>query len=169
MDTLLERLSSTQIVAVIAIVVGGIVALAMIWGITKYQLQALTDDTSLKREHQQTEAALKQKIVERGGMPSEASLDELLTPETSAVDEDSEKLNAELAMRFGDLALPTSLIESTMARAMATDPTRKRTIINALDELSEREAQPAAILAAIRPLCHPAGSADEKEPVVVAH
>ena len=57
MDTLLERLSSGQIVAVVSILVGGIVAIVMIVSITKYQFQLLADETALSREKQNAEVA----------------------------------------------------------------------------------------------------------------
>ncbi len=164
MEILLERLSSTQIVAVISVVCGCIVGLAMIVAISKYQFQLLADDTALKRERQQAELALKQKLVERGGKDT-ASLDALLRPEVGMVDEDSEQLNAELAKRFGALDMPGEVIEATLTRTMTLDPARKRTIIGVLDELLDNEAAPAAILAAIRPLCGPATK--EKEPAAV--
>lgn len=65
METLLERLSSGQIVAVISIVVGGIVALAMIVAISKYHFQSLTDDTQIRREKLQGELALRERVLDR--------------------------------------------------------------------------------------------------------
>ena len=59
MDALLERLSSGQIVAVISIITGGIVALAMIVAISKYQFQSLADDSALQHEKQQADLALR--------------------------------------------------------------------------------------------------------------
>jgi hypothetical protein len=44
----------------------------MIIAIVKYQLQALADDTALKREHQQAELALRERILERCGTSEEA-------------------------------------------------------------------------------------------------
>jgi hypothetical protein len=166
MDTLFERLNPGQIVAVVAIVAGCIVALAMIVGITKYQLQALADETALKREQQQADLAIKQKMVERGGKIGEPSLDLLLTPESPPPDKNRERLNAALAKRFGMLNGTGSEIEDTMTRVLALDSERKTMILEVMDELLANDAPPAAILAAIRPLCGSAHGAERKEPAV---
>lgn len=152
MDTLLERLSPPQIVAVISVACGCVVALSMIYAITKYQFQVLADETSLRREKQQAELALRQTLAERGtaGGPS---LDTLLRPEGSGdAGEDAERLNAELGKRFGALQADGEQIEAAFRLAMATDPVRKATILEVMDELGG--SYPAeAVLAAVRPLC----------------
>src|SRR4051794_20796112 len=104
MELLIERLSPPQIVAVISVVCGCTVAITMIVAITKYQFQLLADETALKREKQQAEIAMRQKAFERAAA-SGTSLDALLTPEGIGSDEESEKLNAQLATRFGSLDL----------------------------------------------------------------
>jgi hypothetical protein len=158
-ETLLERLSSGQIVAVISILVGGIVALAMIFAITKYQFQALADETALNREKQQAQITLKQKMIERGanGATAASDLDSLLAldvpPETASV------LDAELATRFGYLEADADRIERTLRRALAADPERKRAIRSVIDELVSNDAPHDAILAAVGALC------DSKQPV----
>ena len=169
MELLLERLSPGQIVAVISVVCGCVVGLAMIVAITKYQFQALADDTALRREKLQANIAYRQKLLERGETPP-ADLDELLKPDREgdgaeeASDED-ENLNAELAKRLGSLDADGREIEETLSRAMAADPARKLTIIQVLDELLGIEAPPAAILAAVRPLC-PTGASTPKPAAV---
>lgn len=153
MDTLLERLSPPQIVAVISVVCGCGVALAMIYAITKYQFQLLADETSLRREKQNAEIALRQKLAERGAADG-PSLDTLLKLEGESADEDDGTvlMNAELAKRFGALDLPGEEIEDALRRAMSADATRKAAIIEVMDTLTD-EVKPAAILAAVRPLC----------------
>ncbi|HEV3439498.1 MAG TPA: hypothetical protein VG122_19190 [Gemmata sp.] len=164
MDTLLERLSSSQIVAVISIVVGGIVAVVMIFSLTKYQLQSLADDTTLKREKQQAELALRTKMLEHG-KTSGASPDALLALDATPPDLDGQ--NAELAKRFGMLEISPDEIERTLARAMALDASRKQTIINVIDELLECEADHEPILAAVRGLCSSPVPRDKEVPVSV--
>src|SRR5262245_66586978 len=100
MDALLERLSSAQIVAVISILVGGIVALAMIIAISKFQYQLLADETSLKRDKQQAELALRERLVERAASGG-ASIESLLSPHL--VPAHAGATNKELAHRFGVL------------------------------------------------------------------
>ncbi|MBA4064975.1 MAG: hypothetical protein C0501_14940 [Isosphaera sp.] len=158
MDYLLDRLAPSHIVAVISVVCGCTVALAMIVAITKYQFQSLADDTTLRREKQQAELELKQKLAARG--VASPSLDTLLKPDGPAVEEDDGTvlMNAELAKRFGALDLPADEIEDALRRAMAADATRKAAIIEIMDTLVD-EVKPAAILAAVRPLCGgPAGA-----------
>jgi hypothetical protein len=160
MEMLLERLSPGQIVAVISVVCGCVVGLAMIVAITKYQFQALADYTALKREKLLANIAYRKELLERGQTPP-ASLDELLTPDAEEEEEEDEEegeygeaqLDAELAKRFGMLDLSSSDIEATLARAMAVEPARKSAIIGVMDELLENDAAHAAILAAVRPLC----------------
>ena len=65
MELLIERLSPGQLVAVISVISGCTVAIVMILAITWYQLQALANDTGLKREKQQAEIAMRQKAFER--------------------------------------------------------------------------------------------------------
>jgi cell division protein FtsL len=157
-DTLLERLSPGQIVAVISILVGCIVALAMIVAITKYQFQLLADDTALKREKQQVELSLKQKMIERGAAGA-SSLDHLLA--TDMIPAPAVEVDAELAKLFGYLSADAETIEMTLRQALATAPERKRMIRDVVDELMGNEASPEAILAAVRPLCAPVRVAKE--------
>jgi hypothetical protein len=152
MDAVLERLSPGQIVAVISIAVGGIVALAMIISITRYQFQSLADETALKLEKQQADLALREKLIERREASGEkASVGELLalgagTPEYGKADVD-------LARRFGMLDASAEVIERTLSLALGVDPERKRMIASVMDELIENGAEAEATLAAVRPLC----------------
>ena len=155
MDSLLEKLSSGQVVAVISIVCGALVALAMIVAIGKYQLQALADEAALKRERQQADLALRERLIDR----REASGDRLSVAELLALGEpppQPKEIDAELAKRFGQLETSSDVIERELARAMATDPARKQMIVAVVDELLEVEADTDAVLAAVRPLCAPA-------------
>lgn len=156
MDALLERLSPGQIVAVISILVGGVVALAMILAISKYQFQLLADDTALKREKQQAEAAMRQKMIERGavGTSGTPSLDAILA--TDMMPTPTADLDAQLAKRFGYLDADSSRIEETLRRAMVLSPERKRALRDVIDELMENDAPHEAILAAARAMCGPA-------------
>jgi len=152
MDTLLDRLSSGQIVAVISILSGAIVALAMIVSITKYQLQLLADDTALKREKQQADLALRGKLIERREATGEkVSVEELLALGVS--DSEPDSLDAKLAKQFGFLYTAAEQIEPTLRQALATDPARKKMILDVMEELMAYEASHEAILAAVRPLC----------------
>lgn len=147
MDGVLERMSSAQILAAIAILTGGVVLLAMIFTVYRYQVRALDDDTALRREQQQGELALRNRIVEKGG--SGANLDELLAATHPVTDE----LNTDLAKRFGMLSAGADEIESALQLAMTADPTRKKAIIDVIDELLGYDAESETILAAVRPLC----------------
>ena len=153
MDTLLERLSSGQIVAVVSILVGGIVAVVMIVAITKYQFQLLSDETALNREKQQAELALKQRMIERGavGKPGTPSLEALLA--TDMMPMPAAELDAELAKRFGYLDADSGHIEETLRRALALSPERKRAVRDVIDELTSNDAPHGAILAAVSALC----------------
>ena len=164
MDTLLERLSPGQIVAVISILVGGIVALAMIVAITKYQFQLLADDTALKREKHQAELSLKQKMIERGAAGA-SSLDHLLA--TDMIPTPPIELDAELAKRFGYLTADAETIEDTLRQVLASDPARKKAIASVFDELYGSDASHEAILAAVRPLCGRAASPKEPDHAAV--
>jgi hypothetical protein len=163
MEALLDRLTSGQIVAVISILAGGIVAISMIWAISKYQLQALAEESALRRERQKADLALREKLVERRvGTGEKVPLEELLALGMSTPD--PENLDAQLASRFGLLDADAATIEQTLRLAMATDPARKKLIIGVMDGLFGYEAASEAILAAVRPLCgaakgHPAESA----------
>ena len=152
MDALLDRLSPGQIVAVISIVAGGIVAMAMIIAITRYQFQSLADDTVLKQEKQHADLALRDKLIERREASGEkASITELLG--LGAVSADSGKADSDLAKRFGMLDADAGDIERTLGVALAVDAERKKLIASVMDELLEAGAESAAILAAVRPLC----------------
>lgn len=162
MNALLERLTSAQLVEIITITIGGIVAVVGILALTKYQLQLLSDDTELKREKQQAELALRTKMIERAEATG-GSLDALLAldavPPTTPRDADT--INAEMAKRFGNLDISPEEIEQTLSRVMTLDTSRKQAIINAIDGLFESEAEHESILAAVRGLC---SSATTKEP-----
>jgi hypothetical protein len=163
MDALLERLSPGQIIAVISILVGGIVALAMIVAISKYQFQSLADDTILKREKQEYEQTLRGKLIERAAT-SGTSIESLLALDLSPPEPDS--MNTELAKRFGMLDASAEDIERTLKQALAVDPAHKKMIVGVMDELLNCGADSAAILAAVRPLCTAASPAKEpKSPV----
>ncbi|MCI0699972.1 MAG: hypothetical protein L0241_02680 [Planctomycetia bacterium] len=165
MEALLDRLSPGQIVAVISILAGAIVGLAMIVAITKYQMQLLADDTSLKREKQQADLTLRGKLIERREASGDkASVEELLA--LGIGDSEPDNLDAQLAKRFGLLGTAAHEIEQTLARAMATDPPRKKMILEVMDELLAYEAAPEAILAAVRPLCSAKPKEKTPEPCV---
>jgi hypothetical protein len=157
METLLDRLSSGQIVAVISIVAGAIVLISMISAISKYQMQYLTEDTTLRREQQKADLLLRGTLVERRGANEKVPSEELMA--LGASEPAAENLDVQLAKRFGLLDTSAEVIEQTLVRTMATGPARKRLIIEVLDELLEAGAHSDAILAAIRPLC---GSAKER-------
>jgi hypothetical protein len=148
MDALIEKLSSGQIVAVISIISGAAVALAMIVAIAKYQFQALADDTALKRERQQAELALHEKMIGRDDAAGEPLAPLAGTP-------GQPNLDVQLAKRFGTLGLDQDEIERALGRALAADPQRKRMTLEVMDELTGYHASPEAVLAAIRPLCVP--------------
>jgi hypothetical protein len=71
MEALLERLTPGQIIAVISILSGSVVAIVLIVAITKFQFQALADATELQREKLQANLALKQSLVERAASAGE--------------------------------------------------------------------------------------------------
>jgi cell division protein FtsL len=166
MDALLERLSSGQIVAVISIVTGGIVALAMIVAIAKYQFQSLADDTALRHEKQQADLALRDRLLERREASGDkASVEELLALGMTAPAPDT--VNTDLAKRFGMLDSSADEIERTLSRALAADPAQKKMILGVMDELLEYGADSSVILAAVRPLCATPVKA-KPEPAAVA-
>ena len=161
MDTLLERLSSGQIVAVISIVVGGIVALALIIAITRYQFQSLADDTELRQEKQQADLTLRDKLIERREAAGErTSIAELLA--LGHVPIEAGKADSELAKRFGMLDASANDIEQGLKMALAADAEQKKLIVSVMDELLESGAESEAILAATRPLCSAATPARVK-------
>jgi hypothetical protein len=167
MDALLERLSSGQIVAVISILTGGIVAVAMIAAISKYQFQSLADDTSLRQEKQQADLALRDKLIERREARGETTgLSELFA--LGATPPDIGKADTDLAKRFGMLDASAGEIERTLVLALAVDAERKKMIVAVMDELLDCGAASEAILAAVRPLCAAATPAKEKGAPVVA-
>jgi hypothetical protein len=152
MEALLDRLSSGQIVAVISILVGGIVAVAMIWAITKFQCQWQADEAALRGEKQRADLTLREKLVERySATGGKVPIEELLA--LGLGEPDAENVDAQLAKRFGALDTSAEAIEQALGRAMATDPARKKLIIGVMDELIGCDAEPDAILAAVRPLC----------------
>jgi hypothetical protein len=152
MDALLEKLNAGQIIALVSILVGGIVAVTMIVAITKYSFQALADETALKREKQQADMALRAKLIQaREASGDKASVAELLALGSSRPEPD--ELNAELAKRFGQLDADAGDIERALQRALATDAEHKRMIVAVMDDLLENGASYEAILAAVRPLC----------------
>ena len=158
MDALLERLSSAQIVAVISILAGGIVALAMIVAISKYQFQSLAEDSLLRREKQQAELSLRERLVERAAA-SGASIESLL--ELDLIPSEPDSRDTELAKRFGMLDASAEDIERALKQALAVDAAHKKMIVAVMDELLECGAESAAILAAVRPLCAAARPAKE--------
>jgi len=162
MDALLERLSSAQILAVISILVGGIVALAMIIAISKFQFQLLADETILKREKQQSELALRERLIERAAASGE-SIESLLALDQVPVEPDS--MNTDLARRFGMLDASAGDIERTLPLALAADAARKKMIIAFMGEMTECGAESATVLAAVRAMCKPAPLARGEKPV----
>jgi hypothetical protein len=167
MDALLDRLSPGQIVAVISIVVGGVVAMTMIIAITRYQFQSLSDDTALKQEKQQADLALRDKLIERREASGEkASIAELLG--LGAHSADIGKTDSDLAKRFGMLDADAPDIERTLGVALAVDAERKKLIASVMDELLEAGAESDAILAAVRPLCVTAAPARAKHACAAA-
>lgn len=152
MDALLERLSPGQIVAVISIFVGGIVALAMIIAITRFQFQSLADETALKQEKQQADLALRDKLIERREANGEkATVGELLALGTLSVE--NGKTDTDLATRFGMLDAGADEIEETLKLVLSADGERKKMIASVMEELLDAGAESDAILAAVRPLC----------------
>jgi hypothetical protein len=169
MDALLERLSSGQIVAVISIITGGIVALAMIVAISKYQFQSLSDDTALRQEKQQADLALRERLIEKREASGErASIAELLALGASFTSPEMDKIDTELAKRFGRLEASPGDIERTLGMALSADATRKKTIMAMVDHLLALGSDPEAILAAVRPLCSSQAVAKEKAAPVAA-
>ena len=167
MDILLERLSSGQIVAVISIAVGGVVALAMIIAIARYQFQVLADETALRQEKQQADLALRERLIERREAAGEkATIGELLA--LGAPSAELDKAGPELAKRFGMLDADASQIERTLGLALAADPSRQKMVVAVMDELLESGAASEAILAAVRPLCANQPAARCKPAPVVA-
>jgi hypothetical protein len=162
MDTLLDRLSSGQIVAVISILAGSVVAIAMIVAISKYQFQALADDTELRREKQHSDLSLREKLLERG--TDRATIDEILALGINDAVPNEE--NTELAKRFGMLDASAKDIERTLAQALAAEPAQKKMIASVMDELIEYGSSSEVILAAIRPLCVPAAKPKDKKPLL---
>jgi hypothetical protein len=155
MDAVLERLSPGQIVAVISILVGGIVALAMIVAISKYQFQALADDTALRQEKQLSDLALREKLIERREAAGDtAGMAQLLAADLGPPE--NAQADTELAKRFGMLDASAEEIERTLVVALGVDAGRKKMIVSVMDELLESGAESDAILAAVRPLCGPA-------------
>jgi hypothetical protein len=154
MDALIEKLSAGQIVALVSIIVGAVVALAITVAVTKYQFQALAEDTALRREKQQADLALRERLIERREEAGErAPIAELLA--LGATQPEPDELNAELAKRFGQLDASAEDIERTLQRALAADRAQKKMIVAVLYELLESGSSSDAILAAIRPLCAP--------------
>jgi hypothetical protein len=152
MDALIDKLSSGQIVAVISIVSGAAFALAMIVAVSKYQFQALADDTALKREKQQSDLALREKLIaRREATGDKASVEQLLA--LGAAEPQPDDLDVRLATRFGMLDAEAAEIERTLNRAMAADAARKKMIVEVMEELIAYDAAPEVVLAAIRPLC----------------
>ena len=152
MDALLERLSPGQIVAVISIFVGGIVALAMVIAITRYQFQSLADETTLKQEKQQADLVLRDKLIERREAEgAKATIGELLALGTHSAENGT--TDTELAKRFGMLDAGADEIEETLKLVLAADGERKKMIASVMEELLEAGAESDAILAAVRPLC----------------
>jgi hypothetical protein len=154
MEALLDRLSSGQIVAVISIIAGAIVAITMICAISKYQIQYLTEDTALRRERQKADIALREMLVERRTAAGEKiDPEELHALAPSEPETGAENLDTELAKRFGALDASADAIEQALRRALATDPARKKVLIGVMDGLIENGAPASAILATVRPLC----------------
>lgn len=161
MDAFWDRLNSAQIIGVIAIVVGGIVAVTMILAIVRYQLQALADATALRRERMEAEAMLRTKIIEHASSTG-ASLDEFVAKglalphpvEPEEAENPDAKLNAEIAIRFGMLEAPVDEIEQLLSRVLAIKSAQKRALAEVLEELVDSGADHKPILATIRALCN---------------
>ncbi|MBN9122157.1 MAG: hypothetical protein J0I06_23960 [Planctomycetes bacterium] len=152
MEAIFERLSSGQIVAVLSILAGVIVAIAIILAISKYKLQSLAEDTALRRERQKADLALRELLVERRTAAGEKlDPDELLA--IVASEPEADDVNAELAKRFGRLETDAAAIEDALLRVMAAGSVNKKLVLGVMDELLESGAQPEVILAAVRPLC----------------
>jgi hypothetical protein len=167
MDALLERLSSGQIVAVISIITGGIVALAMIIAISKYQFQSLADDSVLRLERQQADLALRERLIEKREATGErATIAELLSLGSSVTSPEMDKIDTELAKRFGRLDASAGDIGRTLEMALTENSTRKKSIMVMMDQLLFLGADSKAILAAVRPLCSDQARAKEKVPTV---
>jgi hypothetical protein len=161
MTALLERLSAGELIEILSILVGGIVVLVFILSITKYQLQSLADETTLKREKQEAELTLRAKIVEQAAERG-ISFETLLaandaeqipnfTPPKSPKAQD--ELDVELAKGIGMLEIATEDIEETLPRALVLDPDRKKAVVEVIEELVESGANHQSILATVRSLC----------------
>jgi hypothetical protein len=163
MDALLEKLSAGQIIALVSIISGAIVVLAMIIAITKYQFQALAEDTALKREKQEADLSLRARLIEsREASGEKASVVDLLA--LGANQSEPDELDTELAKRFGQLDTSAEEIERALKRALASDRSHKKMILAVMNELLEAGVEPEAVLAAVRPLCGQT-TASRKEPV----
>lgn len=166
MVALLERLNPEQLVGVIAIVVGGIVAIVLILCVTKYQIQALTDLAAMERDRQQVDLTIRTRLIEHG-IATGASLETLVATEPAVVSasaksktSDRNKVDASLAKHFGMLEIEPEVIEETLVQALQLDPSRKSAIIDTIEELIAEGADHAPIMAVVRGLCH---SPREKE------
>lgn len=163
MDIILQRWDAGEVIGLVAVIVGAIVAVTLIVSITKYQLQSLADDTALKKERQQVELALKQKLVDQGlsGRAADQKLNLLLDVEPPAPVGDVARLDTDLATRFGMLdGACVENIEEALAKALASDPGRKKSIIQVIDELVAHGSEHEMIVATARSLAsaptHPA-------------
>ena len=167
MDALLERLSPGQIVAVISVLCGSFAFVVLVFAITKYHFQALADETALRRERQQAEFALREKLLERGGA-TEANVDALLNLEDAEEEEYEEEeydYAGELAKRFGRLTVPPEEMADVLRQAVASDAQRQQMIMEVMDQLFEDDASCEAVLAVVRPLCRPADSDEGSSPL----
>jgi hypothetical protein len=157
MLSLLDRLSSGELIAFISIVSGGIVAIVFILSIVKYQLQALSDETSLKREKQDAELAMHSKLIEQAiasGVKPEALLSspELASRSLKPI-ASSDEYDANLAKSFGTLEIPAVDIEETLSQALQLDSNRKKAIVEVITDLIEEGTNHESIVAAVRGLC----------------
>lgn len=159
---ILERLSPSQLTALVATVVGSVVLIVFIAAVWHYQSRALADETALKRERQQAEFALRQEVLKRNLPPAElrTALDTLgLEGAGGDLDADDRAALIKNLVYCAEGAPPTA-IEETVALVAAADPVTRRGVFLALTDLVEDESQGEHVLATIRALCrgHAAGT-----------
>lgn len=172
MQLLVERLNPDQLQAVIVALIIGIAVIAVTFAIVKYQLQLLADETSLRREKQEGELAIRSKIIEK--IAAGASPESLLRAEkafyNAAAAADLDGQDTKLAKALGMLELPADQIEEMLTRTLALDSSRKQSVISTIQELTDEGAEHKSIVAAIRALCAkvPAGESGRGE-LISAH
>jgi hypothetical protein len=172
MLSLLDRLSSGELIAFVSIVTGGIVVVVFILSIAKYQLQALSDETTLKREKQDAELAMHSKLIEEaiasGAKPEALLARTEMTPPSPKPIVNNDESDARLAKCFGMLEIPSEDIEESLLRALKLDPSRKNAIADVITGLIAESASHESILAAVRGLSNSPGTKEKTIDVPVS-